>query len=390
MDLSYHYSLMYVLSRWAKFGSANANIIATSCRLVDDNYDQNPLSDAGEEAELAKGVNVRYSSQNLLGSVTGKGSKETWIPFHFLPSLEGEGQEEKLTCRKNSPLARKLADRLLETTLDNSDFGFRLGIGLHAYLDTWAYQGFCGLKDSADVGQRQSLSQQGARAGKAVSDFVEGNETLKNIASTVTAQASNLSKTIGDFVQGSEALNNLADTVNAQKDKLGKAVGEFVEGNETIGKVADTVRPLGEVASANLAEMKNRLGRDDCFKGGAHEEDFLEAVEKTFRLLQAVSCEPVTGLSERQQELLLESCKGIQDEDGEARYLEWLKRIHDNYFEIEDFDDGDAQAAYSFGTIMADENFRGQFYQELNDHFDWVRNELVEAGLDVLESEPVY
>ncbi len=383
MDLDYHYGLMYVLSRWAKFGSPNANIIATSARLVDDNFDQNPLSDASEEEDLAKGINVRYTSQNVFGNVTGKGNKEIWMPFHFLPSLEGDSKEEKLTCRKNSPLAQKLADRLLETTLDNSDFGFRLGIGLHAYLDTWAYQGFCGLKDSVNTGQRRLLTQQGAKAGKAVTDFVEGNETLKNIAGTVSEQAASLGKAIGNFVQGNETLNNLADTVNAQKDKLGKAVGEFVEGNETLNKVADT-------AAANLSEMKNMLGRDDCFKGGQNEEDFMEAVEKTYRIIQAVSCEPVTGLTERQQELIRECFKGIQAEDGEERYQEWLKRIHDNFFEIEDFDDGDANAAYSFGTIMGDANFREQFYKEVNDHFDWVRNELVAAGLDVLESKPVY
>ena len=55
MDLDYHYSAMYVLSRWAKFGSANSQIIATSCQLVDDNFDENPLSDAGEDEDNARG-----------------------------------------------------------------------------------------------------------------------------------------------------------------------------------------------------------------------------------------------------------------------------------------------------------------------------------------------
>jgi hypothetical protein len=45
---------------------------------------------------------------------------------------------------------------------------------------------------------------------------------------------------------------------------------------------------------------------------------------------------------------------------------------------------------YRPGTILGDEDFCGQFYKELNDHFDWVRKELEAAGLDVLESEPVY
>ena len=383
MDLDYHYGAMYVLSRWGKFGSANAQIIATSCQLVDDNFDENPLSDASEDEELARGITVRYSSQNVVGNVTGKGNKEIWMPFHFLPGLEGETDEEKLTCRKNSVLAQKLADRILETTLDNSDFGFRIGIGLHAYADTWAYQGFSGLKDSINTGQRQLLMKEGARMGKAVGDFVEGNETLKNIASTVSAQASNLSKAIGDFVQGNETLGNLADTVNAQKDKLGKAVGEMVEGNETLSKVAGTV---GEAAAGFDAKRLGWRSKD----GTKNWEEFLEASDKTYRIIQSVSCEPVTGLTDRQKELLLDCFESIQSEDAEERYNEWLKRIHENFFEIEDFDDNDASVEYRPGTILGDENFRGQFYKELNDHFDWVRKELIEAGLDVLESEPVY
>lgn len=383
MDLDYHYSAMYVLSRWAKFGSANSQIIATSCQLVDDNFDENPLSDAGEDEELARGVTVRYSSQNVVGNVTGKGNKEIWIPFHFLPGLEGETEEEKLTCRKDSPLAQKLADRILETTLDNSDFGFRIGIGLHAYADTWAYQGFSGLKDSINTGQRQLLFKEASRMGKAVGDFVEGNETLKNITSTVTSQASSLGKAIGDFVQGNETINNLADTVNAQKDRLGKAAEDFVQGNETLSKVADTV---GEAAAGFDAKRLWWRSKD----GTKSWDEFLEASEKIYRILQSVSCEPVTGLTDRQKELLMDCFENIQSEDAEKRYNEWLKRIHENFFEIEDFDDNDASVEYRPGTILGDEDFRGQFYKELNDHFDWVRKELEAAGLEVLESEPVY
>ena len=383
MDLDYHYGAMYVLSRWAKFGSANSQIIATSCQLVDDNFDENPLSDAGEDEELARGVTVRYSSQNVVGNVTGKGNKEIWIPFHFLPGLEGETEEEKLTCRKNSPLAQKLADRILETTLDNSDFGFRIGIGLHVYADTWAYQGFSGLKDSINTGQRQLLFKEASRMGKAVGDFVEGNETLKNIASTVSAQASSLGKAIGDFVQGNETINNLADTVNAQKDRLGKAAEDFVKGNETLSKVADTV---GEAAAGFDAQRLWWRSKD----GTKNWDEFLEASEKTYRILQSVSCEPVTGLTDRQKELLMDCFESIQADDAEERYNEWLKRIHENFFEIEGFDDNDASVEYRPGTILGDEDFRGQFYKELNDHFDWVRQELEAAGLDVLESEPVY
>ena len=37
MDLDYHFGTVYVLSRWADFGSFNARTIAASSQLVDDN-----------------------------------------------------------------------------------------------------------------------------------------------------------------------------------------------------------------------------------------------------------------------------------------------------------------------------------------------------------------
>ena len=62
MDIDYHFCTMYVLSRWADFGSANSKIIATSAQLVDDNMDDNPFSDQAEEEAKAQGINIRYSS----------------------------------------------------------------------------------------------------------------------------------------------------------------------------------------------------------------------------------------------------------------------------------------------------------------------------------------
>jgi len=156
-----------------------------------------------------------------------------------------------------------------------------------------------------------------------------------------------------------------------------------VKGNETLSKVADTV---GEAAAGFDAQRLWWRSKD----GTKNWDEFLEASEKTYRILQSVSCEPVTGLTDRQKELLMDCFESIQADDAEERYNEWLKRIHENFFEIEGFDDNDASVEYRPGTILGDEDFRGQFYKELNDHFDWVRQELEAAGLNVLESEPVY
>lgn len=102
MDLDFHYGTMYVLSRWAKFGSQSAQLIATSSQLVDDNYDTNAFSDKAEEENIARGVQVRYSCQNIWANVSGYGNEEIWIPFHFLPGLEGETEAERLVCKSTA------------------------------------------------------------------------------------------------------------------------------------------------------------------------------------------------------------------------------------------------------------------------------------------------
>ncbi len=336
MDIDFHYGTIYVLSRWAKFCSANANIIATSSQFVDDNYDTNPFSDAEEKANIERGIRMRYSCQNIWGNVTGKGNCEVWVPFHFLPGLEGDTTDSKLVCKKHSPLSEKLAARLLETTLDNSNFGFRLGIGLHVLADTWAHQEFAGI-----------------------------NTTINKVKNLIFA-------TQGSFIE--------------------KVLGDVVGSSTVFSKFMDQLMPLGHVAAVHCPDMPFLWWKSGGhFKEGRKNwDEFMEASEEIFRLLQSVSCEPVTGLSESQRELLMDCFKGIQSEDIQVRHEEWLGRIHANYFGIEDFNDEDASASYSPSTILSDLNFSRQFYDELNDHFDWVLEQLEANDIFVLKKDPVF
>ena len=336
MDIDFHYGAMYVLSRWAKFCSANANIIATSSQLVDDNFDTTPFSDEEEKKNVAAGIKVRYSCQNIWGNVTGKGNGEIWIPFHFLPGLEGDTTDSKLVCKKHSGLSKKLAERLLATTLDNSDFSFRLGIGLHVFADTWAHQEFAGI-----------------------------NTTINKVQSLIFA------------TQGS---------------RIEKVIGDLIGSDSVLSKIVELVNPLGHAAAVHCPDMPYLW-----WKSGEHFQDgrknwdeFMEASEEIFRILQSVSCEPVTGLSDEQKALLMDCFKTIQSTDINARYEEWMQRIHRNFFRFEDFNGEDATVSYSTSTILGDLNFRRQFYDELNDHFNWVRDELEEEDIFVLKDDPIY
>ncbi|MBQ9376381.1 MAG: hypothetical protein IJU05_01065 [Schwartzia sp.] len=336
MDIDFHFGTIYVLSRWAKFGSENSNLIAHASQLVDDNFDSTPFSDEEEKRDVAQGIHVRYSCQNIWGNVSGKGNREIWIPFHFLPGLEGETQQEKLVCKKHSELSEKLKERLLATTLDNSVYPFRLGVGLHVFADTWAHQEFAGINNI--VNKVQDL----------------------------------IFTTSGSYVE--------------------KVLDEVVGKSALVSKVLDEVMPLGHAAAVHCPDMPYLWWKsgERFTEGRKNWDEFLEASEEVFRILQSVSGEEVTGLSEEQRKLLLKSFKGIQTDDINARYEEWLRRIHTNYFKIEDFDEADQEVSYSIPYIFEDMDFRGQFFNEINDHFDWVRDELEEHDIFVLQSTPVY
>ena len=336
MDLDFHFGTIYVLSRWSHFGSENSKLIAASSQLVDDNLDENSFSDKHENELIANGVRVRYSCQNIWNSLTGKGNCEVWVPFHFLPGLEGNTTDEQLICKKHSVLANKLRDRLLETSLDTSTFAFRLGVGFHVWADTWAHQEFAGINTAINKVQNLIFATPGAGMQESILDFIKSHPT------------------IGDIVQ--------------------------------------KLDPLGHVAAAHCPDLPFLWWKTskNFSEGRKNWVEFMEASDEIFRVLQEVSCEEVTGLSDEQKELLRRSFQELAFNDINDRYNGWIDRIHDNFFEIEDFDEGDENVAYDVDDVMSDIDFCRAFYDEINDHFDWVKGELEDFGIDILKSEPIY
>jgi len=74
-----------------------------------------------------------------------------WMPFHFLPGNGGlpageepqGGEQEKLICRPDSPVARDMLKACL-TDRGTARRLHRLGVTMHVYADTFAHQGFIG------------------------------------------------------------------------------------------------------------------------------------------------------------------------------------------------------------------------------------------------------
>ncbi|MER2139615.1 MAG: hypothetical protein ABS965_05790, partial [Succiniclasticum sp.] len=79
-----------------------------------------------------------------------------------------------------------------------------------------------------------------------------------------------------------------------------------------------------------------------------------------------------------------ECFKGFQSENIDRRYGLWIDRIRENFFEFADFNEDDRNVEYSIGLILDDLNWRKQFYDEVNDHFFWVKQQLETNGIDRL------
>lgn len=324
MDIDFHFGTVYVLARWAGFSSKNAKVIAASSQFVDDNISGDPFLMATASRMTEDGRTIRYSGHELWENLLDDGNEQVWIPYHFLPGLQGESEEDKLICKKNSTLAISLAERLAQITLDNPNYAFELGIGLHVYADTWAHQEFSGIITAKNI-----------ILGLVYKQFGEG--------------------VWEDFMESVESLS-----CNATTKPLGHAAALHWPD-----------RPYAEWKSATKFEA----GRYNWM-------EFLEASRAIYKILAKVNGSNVAeNLSEEQEDALQDTFKGVYMEDEGMRNEEWIKRIRENHFDFVDYCEDDANLDYTKYFILSDEDYPRQFYESLDNYYHWVKNKLEEAGI---------
>lgn len=163
MQIDFHHATTYVTARIAGFTHAEADIIAYAAQYVDDaTCDGTICFDNKALYQRASSAHKSIDPKNL----DALDNQKVWLPFHFLP---GNGSAtpadstagkfiHKLVCLPNSPVARDMLDAAFADR--NKPYALhRLGIALHVYADTWAHQGFAGVKhainkvdDIAEIG----------------------------------------------------------------------------------------------------------------------------------------------------------------------------------------------------------------------------------------------
>lgn len=141
MQTDMHYYGTYAMARAAGFRQDTAQTIAIAAEYVDDSDSVDVVCKDGFEIHSRA---TAHHPLDMPDNTDPEDQKRTWVPFHFIPGLQGDTVEEKLVCVTDSPAAQAVVTH----TLDNLDKRFAvplLGILAHSYVDTFSHYGFSGI-----------------------------------------------------------------------------------------------------------------------------------------------------------------------------------------------------------------------------------------------------
>jgi len=164
MQIDFHHGTTYVLARWAGFSQEQAEVIAYASQYVDDAV-QSGIVDFTNGAKFERRASAHKVNDQY--NFNDNANRQAWVLFHFLPGNQGlpveEGKDlsfiKTLVCCPDSYVAREmLAECIMEKKRSYSLL--RLGITLHVYADTWAHQGFAGVRDDINVAQLQADTEE--------------------------------------------------------------------------------------------------------------------------------------------------------------------------------------------------------------------------------------
>jgi hypothetical protein len=94
-----------------------------------------------------------------------------YLPFHFIPGIQGTRFQELLVCRQNSETSQRMV-REVSRLKDKPYLLHRLGIAVHVYADTWSHQSFSGLKtDLNDISDIDVMNENRGSIATIFMDF---------------------------------------------------------------------------------------------------------------------------------------------------------------------------------------------------------------------------
>jgi len=150
MQIDWHHTLTYVLSRMDGVEHDEANIIAHSAQYVDDATNSGNIKFTN--GAMFSRISSAHGTYDMKHHLNALENHLVWVPFHFLPGNGGKVAGEnpdgsfinKLVCKPYSPVAVDLLDECMKD-IDKDYALHRLGITMHVFADTFAHKGFAGV-----------------------------------------------------------------------------------------------------------------------------------------------------------------------------------------------------------------------------------------------------
>jgi hypothetical protein len=162
MQKDMHYYGTYALARAAGMKDDAARIVASASQFVDDSVDYDLIFNP-DGSSIACTVTAHHALSKKNLDITDQ--RYIWVPFHFLPGIEGKTVDEKLICVKDGPLA---AD-IIKKAMNSEDAGLkiltRIGITAHVYADTFSHYGFSGISSDFNKVHADSIEVKISNAG---------------------------------------------------------------------------------------------------------------------------------------------------------------------------------------------------------------------------------
>ena len=294
MEIDFHFGVTYVVSRIAGLNHDHAQIVATSSQYVDDTVNTGILKFTTGETFYRMSTAHKKSDYHM---VMAADERRVWIPFHFLPGNDLAGAHDlefynRIVCRPNSLIAQAMAKNCI--VQQSRPFGLhQLGITAHVFIDTWAHQGFAGVKSPVNVAKHIRLI-----------DPPESNNFFQSV----------------------------------RREGLKAAVLQKLR--PKICELLNTWFPMGHGSVLHYPDHPYRKWRYENGHGQIIErnnpQDFLEAADQLCKLIQRyILKDPdavVRGLDLKDKELIAKMISEIRIENRYARNQIWLNAIKNGEF----------------------------------------------------------
>ena len=151
MQIDFHHTATYVLSRLAGFTHGDASTIAYASQYVDDSTNRGTINfDNGKTYQRIASAHTIFDVEH---NFVNTEDYEVWVPFHFLPGNNGAEANtlptvplhQRLVCSQDGPLTVDMWDECRTRKADTNAL-HRLGITAHVYCDTFSHQMFAGFR----------------------------------------------------------------------------------------------------------------------------------------------------------------------------------------------------------------------------------------------------